>query len=133
MIDFNLSELRETYYSEISSLAEDYQKRIEEGEFDDRDALDTDIYETIDGHEFVIYTHKARCVCLASSNDGAIEDLGPDAAFRDGEIQWSAIALCAMEADLYEALEALGVDVNDDATFDREEEEEEEDEGEEEV
>ena len=90
MVDFNLSELRETYYSEISSLAEDYQKRIEEGEFDDREALDTDIHETIE--------------------------------------------FCAMEADLYEALEALGVDVNDDATFDREEEEEEEeDEGEEEV
>ena len=115
MIDFNLSELRETYYSEINSLAEDYRKRIDEGEFGDRESFMDDVHETIDGHEFVIYTHKARCVCLASFNDGAIEDLGPDrpAIIVDGEIQWSAIAFYAMEADLYEALGALGVDVNE--------------------
>ena len=127
MDDFNTSEIRETYCSEIRSLAEDYQKRIEEGEFDDRDSMLEDIRETLDSHQFVIYTHKAQCVCLVSSNDGrAIEEFGAEGVVKDGSIAWAFMAYCAMEADLYEALDRLGVDINDDATFEREEEEEEE-------
>ena len=127
MIYFNTSEIQKTYYSEIRSMAEDYQKRIEEGEFDDRDSLLEDIHETLDGHQFVIYTHKAQCVCLVSSNDGrAADEYGADCLVIGGSLNWSIMAYCAMEADLYEALDSLGVDINDDDTFEREEEEEEE-------
>ena len=130
MDDFNTSEIRETYYSEIRSMAEDYQSRIEKGDFEDRDAFLQDVHETIDSHQFVIYTHKAQCVALASSNSGAVADLGIEIATKDGEIQWSVIAYCAMERDLYEALDWLGVDINDETTWGREgEEEEEEEEG----
>lgn len=125
MTDLDTSALRETYYKEIRAMAEDYTKRIKAGDFDDREAFMDDVHETLDGHEFVIYTFKAQCVCLASDNSGAMVDqLGSDGLTKDGAINWEAMAYCAMEADLFARLDAEGVDINDDDTFAPEEEEE---------
>lgn len=83
--DFNqiVSDLRRWYYSEIRDLADAAIKEInsEHGESDDEDTrrerLDTWLHETIDGHEFVIYTFKAKCSLLASDNEDAMdEELG---------------------------------------------------------
>ena len=124
MTDFDTSAIANTYNAMILSEAEDYKSQIEAGEFEDREAFFCRLHEDLDGHECVIYTHKAHCVCLVSDNSGAVDDVDSSMAFKDGEIQWSVIAYYAMERDLLDTLDSLGVDVNDDATFDREEEEE---------
>lgn len=130
MIDFNTQELRETYYSEISALADDYEKRILAGEFEDRDAFFTDVHETLDGHEFVTTRFKAQCACLVSDNNGAmVDNFGSEGLTKDGRINWEGIAYCAMEQDLYDALDSAGVDINDDDTFEGEEEEEDAEDG----
>lgn len=128
MANFNTDELRQTYYSEISDMAADYAERIKKGEFADRDAFFTDVHETLDGHEFVTYTFKAQCVCLVSDNEDAyVDNFGSEGLTKDGRINWEAIAYCAMEQDLYDALDSAGVDINDDDTFEGEEEEDAED------
>lgn len=130
-MNFDISALQQAYNEEIRAMAADYEKRILAGDFSDRDEFMTDVHETLDGHEFVIYTFKAQCVCLASDNSGAMVDqLGSDGLTKDGAINWEAMAYCAMEADLFERLDADGVDINDDDTFATEEEEEEEEEDE---
>jgi hypothetical protein len=73
------------------------------------------IHETVDGHEFVIYTAKAQSVLAISANDGAyIENYGTEGVVCDGGLNWSGLAYAAMEADLFEALGDLDdFDVND--------------------
>lgn len=91
--------LESWYAAEIRELAEDYRKRIAAGEFDDVDALWENVDETTDGHEFVVYTYRAKCVCLVSDSSDAYEsDIGekPDTV--------EAQACYAMRADLHEAL-----------------------------
>lgn len=131
MTTFNTDELRRTYYSEISDMAADYAERIKKGAFEDRDAFFTDVHETLDGHEFVIYTFKAQCVCLVSDNEAAyVDNFGSEGLTKDGRINWEAIAYCAMEQDLFAELDNyLGVDINDDDTFEGEKEEEDAEDG----
>lgn len=127
-MNFDISALQQAYNEEIRAMADDYAKRVKAGDFADRDEFLQDVYGTLDGHEFVIYTFKARCACLASDNsDAMVEQMGDDAPLvAGGAINWKAMAYCAMEADLFERLDAEGVDINDDETFAPEEEEEEE-------
>lgn len=105
---------RRAYYSEIRSMAEDYVKRVRAGEFTDRETLIEDIQGTIDGHHDVIYTACAQDVVRYSDNSGAWEDLGSDGIVENGAINWTRMAYCAMERDLFEQLSANGVDVNAD-------------------
>ena len=55
------------YNEEIRSLAKEAIK-IPEDERDDW------LHDTIDGHEWVIYTFKARCVLVATDNPDAYEE-----------------------------------------------------------
>ena len=127
-MNFDISALQQAYNEEIRAMADDYAKRIKAGDFGDRDEFLTDVHETLDSHEFVIYTFKAQCVCLASDNSGAfVDNFGNEGLTKDGATNWEAMAYCAMEADLFDRLDADGVDINDDDTFEPEEEEEEED------
>lgn len=129
-MNFDISAIQQTYNEEIRAMADEYEKRILAGEFADRDAFFQDVHETLDGHEFVIYTFKAQCACLASDNEDAyVYNFGSEGLTKDGRINWEAIAYSAMEQDLYDALSGAGVDINDDDTFEGEEEEEEEEDG----
>jgi hypothetical protein len=126
-MNFDTSALAKAYNEEIRAMAEDYAKRIKAGDFDDRAAFMDDVHETLDSHEFVIYTFKAQCVCLVSDNSGAmVDNFGSEGLTKDGSINWEAMAYCAMEADLYDWLDSDGIDLNDDDTFAGEEDEEEE-------
>ena len=89
---------RQDYQQEIEELAK--QVTAEASDYD-RDINEV-LHETLDGHQFVIYTGQAQQVLLLSPNDGAIEDYGIDSAIKDGALNWSALAYCAMEADVRE-------------------------------
>jgi hypothetical protein len=109
-MDDGISALRAEYYSSVRSTAKDIHDDYRKGMFRDRDGLLTRIHEECDGDQWVIYTFRAQIVALVSDNSGAFADQGLDGIMRDGEINWSAIAYCAMERDVIEALGAGGED-----------------------
>ena len=116
-----LNTARRWYYTVIAELAADYTKRIKDGEFgvgeEAREALDTDIHQTIDACAEVIYTARAAMVLAASDHDGAYEDqLGEKAPTVEAQ------AFMAMRTDLAERLEADGIDINDPAPEDADDE-----------
>jgi hypothetical protein len=101
--------LRRWYFDEIRSLAEEAMKEYpvkREDPDDDRSSdeneedRDTWLHETIDGHEFVIYTAKAQAVILASNNPDAEEEETGEASTDD-----SRRAYFAMRADVREHME----------------------------
>jgi hypothetical protein len=67
--------------------------------------MEEDLHETLDGHEFVIYTTQAQAVCVVSRNDGEYEEQFGEAP-PSPEVQ----ALYAMRADVYHSLSYLGID-----------------------
>jgi hypothetical protein len=107
------------YYDEICTLAAEAVKEARKGTFgtgeEAREGLQEWVHETLDGHEYVIYTAQAQSVISISNNDGAyVENYGSDGLVKNGELNWSALAYAAMEADLLEALNSTGgFDVND--------------------
>ncbi len=124
-ISFNdaMGALRKWYYSEVKEWADDFDKRISEGEFDSSEDFRDRFHEETDGAAIIIYTAQARAALLASDNDDAyIEEFGEAPADRDG-IKWEAMALMAFQRDIMEAMES---DVDDDDTFEAEEEEDDE-------
>ena len=62
------------------------------------------VTESVDGNYWVIYTYAAQAVALISDNDGAWEEFGTDGIVKDGSLNWSLLAYCAMEADVFEPL-----------------------------
>ena len=108
-----MSLLRSAYYSDVRDYAREIKQAIEDDEITDREQLYERIHETCDGTQWVIYTYKAQVVCLASDNDGAyLEEYGAEGLVDDGCLNWSRLAYAAMERDLFEQLDAEGVDVN---------------------
>lgn len=85
------------YWTEVRSLAEELAK-VDEDERYDR------LFEVIDGHQFIIYTHYAEQVMVHTDNEDAVFD-------SFGELSgdsWAAVvvraAFCAMEQDVCEAM-----------------------------
>ena len=81
----NLSEalhpLAVAYNAQIQSIARDCVAECVEHEGD----LDETLHETIDGHEWVIYTFKARVVAIISDNENAYsEEFGDEPSTADG-------------------------------------------------
>jgi hypothetical protein len=73
------------YHAEIRSLAEEYGKQPE-------DTREDWLHETIDGHEWIIYTWQARCVLVATDNPDAYEgEMGE----KPGTVEQAAyMAMC---------------------------------------
>ena len=68
-----MSLLRSWYWDEIRSLA---QEALKEHPDDDEKREDW-LHETIDGHEYVIYTAKAQAVlCISESHDAMKDETG---------------------------------------------------------
>jgi hypothetical protein len=108
------------YHQEIRDLAAEAVREARSGEHGTgeqcREWLLEWVHETLDGHEFVIYTAKAQAVLAISNNDGAyVESYGAEGALdRDGHVAWESMAYAAMEADLMDYLSRMdGFDVND--------------------
>lgn len=90
-----VDELTRWYYPEIRELAEEYLRQPE----DERDEW---LHETIDGHEFVIYTYKARLVLVATDHpDDMRDELG-----HSGTVEQQAYF--AMVRDVRDQAAALG-------------------------
>lgn len=107
------------YWKEVRGIAEGLAAEARSGELGTgeqaREELSERLWETIDGHEYVIYTYKAQTILSISPNDGyGAENFGVEAVVTDGAINWSALAFGALYADVQEALWNIdGFDVND--------------------
>lgn len=113
-----MNAMREAYNAHVTDLAKGLAKEIREGDHgegeDCRERLHEVLHETCDGDHWVIWTNKAKAVCLVSTNSGAsIDNFGTDGVVKDGDINWSSLAYGALEADLIEALGNEDIDVND--------------------
>lgn len=106
-LDRAFDEIRRWHYSEIRSIADEAIKECNahHDATDDEDIrrewLIEWVDETTDGHSHVIYTFKAKCVCLASDNEDAYED-----EIGEKPPTVGAQACMAMRRDVWELLEA---------------------------
>lgn len=101
---------RHEYWVEVASLAESITEEAwDDGEYDDEDDpsfqgdLSERLWETIDGHQWVIYTAYNFDVLRFSENDGYMVDhFGSDGLVADGALNWGALAFWALCADVQE-------------------------------
>ena len=107
------------YWKEVRSIADGLVAEAKEGEFGTgesaREGLNERLWESIDGHQWVIYTYHAQTITAISPNDGySAENFGVETIVTDGAMNWSAIAFGALYADVQEALFKVDdFDVND--------------------
>lgn len=108
LVSFGTDRLREDYYSDVRSMAEDVLSQVLDEETDEdaaREALEERLWESVDGSAWVIYTARALDVLRVSENEGyALEEWGTDGILEDGAIQWSRLAFGALYADVSERL-----------------------------
>ena len=103
---------RNEYEREVERLAESITAEVWDYlDPDDRDegggvfldALNERLWETIDGHQWVIYTAYNYDVMRFSDNDGySAENFGVDSIVKDGVLNTAAIAFGALYADVQE-------------------------------
>jgi hypothetical protein len=104
---------RHEYYTEVRDLA---QSAWDDSKEYDTDARDT-LWETVDGHQWVIYTHYNAQILLCSDNDNAyFEDFGP----LEADTASDAVLKMAFAAFYRDCSEALG-DIEADAEDEEEE------------
>ena len=102
------------YWREVASIAETV---AEESHADglDRDDLDERLWETIDGHQWVIYTAYNFDILRHSPNDDYYgTNFGAEGIATDAGMNWSALAFGALYADVQERLEVEDCDCNKD-------------------
>lgn len=105
--DQALTILRKWYYTEIRVLAKEALKAAKKSDRDEDEFIQDWVAETIDGHEFVIYTGKAQAVLLASDKSGAyFDEFGGEDPMEGGDIAWSKLAYAAMCTDVQEQIQA---------------------------
>jgi hypothetical protein len=115
------SVIRADYWEDVSNVADDFQRAVNEREITDREDGETWLHETVDGHSRVIYTGAAILGLYASKEDNAqFEETGERGDF-------SQQMYYAFMADIRDELERRGVDLNDPEPEEDEEEEEDED------
>jgi hypothetical protein len=96
---------RRAYYEEIASIAREILKSHPDATDTSVEGLDEEVWETVDGHQFVIYTWQSKKVLEFSDNDeiGWDEGLVSHEDCKDG-IPWAKLAFCAMRADVNEEI-----------------------------
>ena len=107
--------LRAAYYRDVQSVAECLKQDIADGQIRDREQLFDVLHEAIDGHRRVIITWQAMLGVVFSNQDAdtAIDEFGADSIDFSSGIPWSQLMYPVFERDVLDALESLGVDVND--------------------
>lgn len=103
------------YQADVDDIARDLVDRLKaegcRGE-DAREWLLEAMQEDCDGSSWVIHDTDAQRLLMVSQNDSAAADEGAEID-HSGGIKWGALAFYALQADVRDALERMGVDVND--------------------
>jgi len=106
------------YWDEIRSLADAFRQAMKDGEITDDETAEEWLHQTIDSHQFVIYTYKAKCVGLHTNNpDAMLDEFGAEGLVRNESVNYEGMAYCSMMADLRMLIEGWQ-DEQDDETED---------------
>lgn len=94
------------YYAETRSIAEGIIEEAQDAGKIDHARVDDLLWEFVNDHEWVIYTHFNHEVLRHSANDGyAFEEFGADFCFDpETGVKWAALAFWALHADVSEVL-----------------------------
>jgi hypothetical protein len=112
--------LERDYHEDVAGVARELKRQIDDREIANVDDLRDALHQAVDGTQRVMYTHQAQIGLAFSKNDDEyFEEFGREWP----EHGWSALMFVAMERDVTEQLERLGVDVNDPQPADDDEEE----------
>lgn len=123
-VDLNeaMRAIRQWYYGEVREYAEDYDKQLEDGEFESSEEFFERLDQDLDGSQMVIYTLQSKVCLLASDNEDAyVEEFGELPTERGGELNIAAMAMYAFRADI---LDAMRVDPSDDDVYEQDDEDE---------
>lgn len=119
------------YFTECQRLAEDAVELamqslyLKASELDASDAWDF-VFELVDGHAWIIYTHLALSLLQHTSNEDALFEVGDLSEVDSASSVYTQLAFWAMRADVLQELDAA-LQQAIDAEEEEEEEEEEED------
>jgi hypothetical protein len=93
------------YHAAVRSIAEELFEEARERKTD-HDAVEERLWETVDGHEWVIYTRHNYDVLRHSANsDYAYDNWGADSIVSsETGVNWAAMAFGALYADVSETL-----------------------------
>ena len=107
--------IRADYYEDVQSTAQGLKDEIDEGQITDADQFMERLDEAIDGDRRVIMTWQAMQGVIYSSQDAdlAIQEFGADGLNWSNGIPWSQLMYPIFRQDVIDALESMGVDVND--------------------
>lgn len=93
------------YWRAVRSLAEFVANSVREGR-----ELDEALHETVDGSQWVIYTRRNFDVLRYCSNHDAYTDETGEPPTTDGkEVNWAALAYCALLEDVRDAIPEVEV------------------------
>lgn len=82
--------LERWYYDEVRSTANCIVEELRSRRYITAEEEQEYVWEVCDGHEFIIYTFKARCVLLATDNPDAFdEEIGEEHASVEQRAFWS--------------------------------------------
>jgi hypothetical protein len=100
--------LRKDYWDDVLSLAAEARAQIIKGNLQTRDAVDEWVWQAVDGHERIIYTHKAiETLLFCEGEEDAIEEGLLDLSTVKSPSQiYCALAFYGMRGDVLSALEA---------------------------
>jgi hypothetical protein len=91
------------YSRDVAEVAQELAQAVNDGEVENREELEQRLWETVDGHQRVIYTNQAIETLRYSNNDGySIDNFGVEGIVENGAINWSRLAFGAFYADIIE-------------------------------
>lgn len=102
-----------TTHDDAYSIAEDLFESI--GDYIlTREDLSDAVHEAVDSCSRVIYTSEAREAVCKHGTSAYTDRFGEEGLTKDGDINWGAIAYCIVEEMVWEALDSMGVEINED-------------------
>jgi hypothetical protein len=100
-----LSIIQRDYWNVVRGIEADLRDAVKNGEVSDVEEAETWLHETVDGHQYVIYTHlNFRVLQFSNNRDALSDELGAEELLRDGNVNWAGMAYMALMADVRDRL-----------------------------
>jgi len=97
--------IKDAYNNELRTIIKEAKREVKLGRIISEDELIEWLEQTVDGHEYIMYTWQAQAVLLASENSNTyLEEFGSEGFIKDGEINWEVLAYSAMLLDLQQLM-----------------------------
>lgn len=100
-----LSIIQRDYWNVVDGITDNLRDAVKNGEVSDVDGAETWLHETVDGHQYVIYTHlNFRVLQFSDNRDALSDELGAELLLKDGDVNWAGMTYMALLADVRDRL-----------------------------